>query len=207
MTKKYWSGFTLIELLVVIFIIGLLASIVVVSVNAARKKARDARRIADLDTVRTALEMYADANGGKYPVQGVKVESDGKMYIKWNKSDLITDPLSPSSEIEGTDLDWVGAVGGNPLADFLPVLPVDPINRERSGSRPTQAYAYSSLDGNEYKIIAYNMESAEGQAKAANDGGVFNSSSSAYHYELFSAGAQWYQDCPKNESPCTFTYP
>lgn len=202
------QGFTLIELLVVIFIIGLLASIVVVSVNAARKKARDARRIADLDTVRTALEMYADANNGKYPCQGAELRVDGNLYIKWNKSNMKPDLLNPSNEIEGTDLDWVGAVGGNPLADFLPVLPVDPINRERSGSRPTQAYAYSSLDGNEYKIIVYNMESSEGQARAASDGGMFNSGPpSGYFYELYSSGAQWYRDPvsdgPPGITPCT----
>lgn len=64
---KNSKGFTLIELLTVIAIIGILASIVVVSVNTARMKSRDARRIADIGTIRTAMEMYADANNGSYP--------------------------------------------------------------------------------------------------------------------------------------------
>ena len=62
MTKQ--KGFTLIELLVVIAIIGLLASIVMVSLNSARVKARDAKRAAEIKQLALAIEMYYDTNGG-----------------------------------------------------------------------------------------------------------------------------------------------
>ncbi|MFA4881023.1 MAG: type II secretion system protein [Candidatus Doudnabacteria bacterium] len=54
-------GFTLVELLVVIAIIGILASVVMVSLNPARAKARDAQRKSDLTNFSLALEMYYDS--------------------------------------------------------------------------------------------------------------------------------------------------
>ncbi len=59
-------GFTLIELLVVIAIIGVLATIITVVLNTARSGSRDARRVADLKEIRTALQLYLDANSS-YP--------------------------------------------------------------------------------------------------------------------------------------------
>lgn len=60
------KGFTLIELLVVISVIGLIASIALVSLNTARAKARDARRKADFRQLQTALELFFNKNS-RYP--------------------------------------------------------------------------------------------------------------------------------------------
>ena len=65
--RKNNSGFTLIELLVVIAIIGLLSSIILASLNSARVKARDAKRITSIRQLQTALELYFDSNGS-YPL-------------------------------------------------------------------------------------------------------------------------------------------
>lgn len=64
--KKTTKGFTLIELLVVIAIIGILSSVVLASLNTARLKSRDTRRLADIKQIQLALQLYFDANGA-YP--------------------------------------------------------------------------------------------------------------------------------------------
>jgi prepilin-type N-terminal cleavage/methylation domain-containing protein len=61
---KNQKGFTLIELLVVIAIIGILSSIVLVSLNTAREKARDAKRQADMRGINTANVLYSDGGNG-----------------------------------------------------------------------------------------------------------------------------------------------
>lgn len=76
------KGFTLIELLVVIAIIGLLSTLAVVSLNSARVKARDARRMSDLKQISTAMELYYSDNEA-YPTtvgtcaNGTIAASDG----------------------------------------------------------------------------------------------------------------------------------
>jgi prepilin-type N-terminal cleavage/methylation domain-containing protein len=64
--KMKQKGFTLIELLVVISIIALLASVILVAVNGARSKARDAKRAADLTQLAKAIELFNDQTG-QYP--------------------------------------------------------------------------------------------------------------------------------------------
>jgi prepilin-type N-terminal cleavage/methylation domain-containing protein len=65
MIKKN-RGFTLIELLVVIAIIGILSSVVLASLNSARQKSRDAKRISDIKQLQLALELSFDTNNS-YP--------------------------------------------------------------------------------------------------------------------------------------------
>ena len=59
----YRKGFTIIELLVVVGIIGLLASLATVSFGNAQQRARDAKRIADLNLVVNSMTAVGAANG------------------------------------------------------------------------------------------------------------------------------------------------
>lgn len=94
------KGFTLIELMVVIAIIGLLASVVMASLNDVRSKARDTARIQTLRQIETALYSYY-SNNGFYPkiMHGLGVESVcGSQTENWGHCDrlkTLTDALAP----------------------------------------------------------------------------------------------------------------
>ncbi len=103
MRNKNQKGFTLIELLVVIAIIGLLASVVLLALNSARAKSRDAKRIADVRQLATALELYYNDFAG-YPVQAAagKVITGGVPMAALVTNYLGALPTAPTPADDGT---------------------------------------------------------------------------------------------------------
>ncbi len=63
-------GFTIVELLVVVAIIAILSAVAIASLVSSRAKGRDARRMADLNEVKNALDLYYDSYL-TYPATGV----------------------------------------------------------------------------------------------------------------------------------------
>lgn len=64
------KGFTLVELLVVISIIGVLSSTIFASLNSAKKKARDTKRISELTQLNKAINLYSEDNNLTTPGNG-----------------------------------------------------------------------------------------------------------------------------------------
>jgi prepilin-type N-terminal cleavage/methylation domain-containing protein len=97
-------GFTLIELLVVISIISLLSSVILSSLSTARAKARDARRLQDMRTIQTAINLYQNDNRGKVPNESMNVNQPSyvepflpELITGKYLSSTITDPINTSA--------------------------------------------------------------------------------------------------------------
>ncbi|MBI5254406.1 type II secretion system protein [Candidatus Falkowbacteria bacterium] len=56
-------GFSLVELIVVIAIVAILSTLVLFSLTGVREKARDAKRLSDMESIRQAMELVNDSFG------------------------------------------------------------------------------------------------------------------------------------------------
>jgi len=156
---KTRKGFTLLELLIVIGILAILSTTVVLVINPAEllKKARDSQRIADLNTMKTAIAYYvteySDPNlGADYTAQtwsdvlNVDCHGDG-------------DPATTTAQtVDGKGwipIDFTKITGGPPIGS----LPADP-NASGSDDNAVYHYAYLVSEGTNFTFkLAANMES------------------------------------------------
>lgn len=165
MTEYHNRGFTLIELLVVIAIIGILASVVLASLDGARASSRDAVRKSDLRAIATSLELYRN-NHGTYPVGNAG--SDRGCWVN-GTADTSCHPL--------------GLLVSN---GYMAKVPFDPGMNRYSGTGPgcggAQFYAYWS-DGNRYLLGA--VSEAQGTSGCTGVGNWQGPTSTTYTYQFY----------------------
>lgn len=198
--KNKNGGFTLLELLIVIAIIAILSVALVIVLNPAEtlKKARDAQRISDLSTIKTAMGLYMTsvANpilGGasndmcKETASGAWASGDKIAYSLPSGTPITAPTFDGSSEVDAlqvsnpslTDgtgwipVDFSDITGGSPISN----LPVDPVNKITSLSAVASSdlvYRYGcSVSPLAYEINAQ-LESAAytvDDNKRTSDGG------------------------------------
>ncbi len=135
--KTSLKSFTLVEILIVTTIIGILIGVGAVSYSVLTKNSRDARRKADLEQIRAALELYK-SNVGSYPTTGGAWWGACSGYLS---------------------KDHTGANGYVPnlAPTYINVLPSDP--REGQSFAPCNStsascYLYRS-NGTDYKVLAH----------------------------------------------------
>ena len=170
--KKNNKGFTLIELLVVIAIIGILSSVVLASLNSARTKARDARRIADIKQIQLALELFYDAN---------------RYYLGSGECGATTPNTGWSNSVQClSNGRWLRDSTSN-LSGFITTDPVDPLNQN---NWPRGAYYYFSRGyGNDkqWYMIVYGLENYP-NSLVENSDGVTAPNGQYFHYGSGSDG-------------------
>jgi type IV pilus assembly protein PilE len=92
--KNTDKGFSLFELLVSISIIGILMAVAMVSYSSAQKKARDNRRMQDMNNIQKAAEQYYATNNYVYPPSG----DIGVVWRTGSNEDILTKwPTDPKN--------------------------------------------------------------------------------------------------------------
>lgn len=121
------SGFTLIELLIVLVIIGILVTLSTFGLQGARESARDQRRKADLETVRSGLEIYRSDCGvypGSLPSPGYSLVGDDSTSSCLSTNNYISEmPGDPQGSV-AYEYNVVG--GSYELCAMLEQVPKDP---------------------------------------------------------------------------------
>jgi prepilin-type N-terminal cleavage/methylation domain-containing protein len=118
------KGFTLIELLTVISIIGLLASIILASLSAARKKAQMAQVVQEFHQLSNAMELYKSDHNGQalYPLKISDINQAGGIFGGCGFHDF----GNPDGVSVWCD-DWNdGTVGGHPTDPYDALGPLVP---------------------------------------------------------------------------------
>jgi prepilin-type N-terminal cleavage/methylation domain-containing protein len=129
----YLTGFTLIELLVVVAIIGILATIVMVSLTGAQKKSRDAKRKSDISAIKVGMDSYFIDNH-RYAI----CNSASGTECKFGKN------ADTSQQTTGTNSDPLLASDTTLLASYLPIFPTDPSIKRGADNLPAY-YAYADI--------------------------------------------------------------
>jgi type II secretion system protein G len=148
------KGFTLIELLIVIAIIGLLATLAIVSLTTAQRKARDARRVADIKQLQNAVEVYY-SEIAQYPLTAA------------------TSTLNSGTTVD-TVSTWTDFGSTSVIGGYITNVPIDPTNNSTTG----YIYTYgANAAGTEYFLSAKLEDTASANLNGDDDT-LYNSATS-----------------------------
>ncbi len=150
MKKTSSSGFTLIELLVVIAIIGILASVVLASLNSARNKGADAAVKANLANIRAQAEILYDANSSYgTAVASAVAACSAATFLDVTARNGIAAAISASGGTAAADARCAIGVSGATWAASVPLksTPTSSICVDSTGVSKTVASATPALGG------------------------------------------------------------
>lgn len=129
-TKLIQRGFTLIELLIVVIILAILAAILIPQFSSSTVDAQEAALDANLNGLRSAIELYQVQHNGKYPGAATAVAtvcsigSAGTGAI--NTPQAVIEQLTTYSNADGTTC--TAQATQTPLGPYIRKgIPADPI--------------------------------------------------------------------------------
>ena len=158
--KRNSTGFTLVELLIVVALIAILATIGTFGYQNIQARARDSKRIADLDTVKNYIQEY------------------------YNQFQYYPDVVANSDTGYQAGTNWVGLTDKLKQAGIVDVLPNDPLFKKTGQTSEYHSYNYFiSIDLQMYAINAY----LETKSKAL-DGDIDNDDYDYYAFAPFNVG-------------------
>jgi len=148
------KAFTLIELLVVISIIGVLSGIVLVSMQGVRGKARDARRLSDMNSIIKGIQLYYDKFGTLPAISPNAACSTAG----WDQGPCGTDPFIDALRSNGI----MGEVPSDPVGKPSGVNDPTPYGYEYAVF-PAGSNGCDPLRGNYFVLGVVDMESSNGR--------------------------------------------
>jgi len=99
---KNKKGFTIVELLIVIVVIGILATLVIVTFTGIQQKGRNTQRQTDINAVDSHVEAF-NAQYGFYPTQAdLATASFVSTYLKGLDPEALRDPKQATGATIGT---------------------------------------------------------------------------------------------------------
>ena len=161
-TTQKNAGFSMMELIIVLMILVTITGIALPRFGSATERADDTRRIADLNSVQKALEIYHGEHGAYPKVSGWS--GDATKY--GGHGYTATDPYIPGL-----------------VPKYIEMLPRDPNKSFPDGH---SGYLYKS-DGKNYKFIAHKTPN-----NYPDDHRYFDSARKTWAYQVSSqGGAGW----------------
>jgi len=120
---KKQKGFTIVELLIVIVVIGILATLVIVTFSGIQKKARDSQRQTDINALASHISAYY-ADKGYYPtITDMNDSTFRTANMKGLDPEALKDPRGSAQTLVGTTTansylyTTTGCTAANPSSD------------------------------------------------------------------------------------------
>lgn len=145
------KGFTLIELLIVVIIIAILAAIAIPQFGNSTSEATDAALDANLNTVRSAIELYRVQHNNKFPGQvaatAATCSNNGvSVALAGNDEATLIAQLTQYSNRDGQTCSVPGTVGFDygPYLRAIPREPVSPASEAAAAKVAVSAAAFGT---------------------------------------------------------------